>query len=439
MQEKPRLSFWDIWNMSFGFLGIQFGFALQLANTSRIFQKFGGEVEDLAIYYIAGPITGLLVQPIIGYLSDRTWSPRWGRRRPFFMIGAILATAALCIMPNSPSLYFAIGMLWIMDTAFNISMEPFRAFVGDKLPSDQRTMGYSMQSFFIGIGAVIASCLPYLFTTWGVSNEAPEGVVPDSVKFSFYVGAVAILLAVGYTVFKTKEYPPEDMEAFKREKAATKGIANAFSDIFSGIFKMPTTMIQLAVVQFFSWFGLYCMWVFATPAVAENAFGTTDPNSAAYSDAGDWVGILFAVYNGVAFLVAFLLPVIANKTSRKTTHQISLILGGIGLLSMLFIKDQYWLMLSMVGIGFAWSSILSMPYAILIGSLPENKLGFFVGVFNFFIVIPQLIAGLVLGPIVEHVFDKQPIYTLVLGGISFFIAAASVFLVKDNDDIKFST
>lgn len=439
MQEKPRLSFWDIWNMSFGFLGIQFGFALQLANTSRIFQIFGGEVENLPIYFIAGPITGLVVQPIIGYMSDRTWSPRWGRRRPYFMIGAILATAALIIMPNSPTLYFAIGMLWIMDTSFNISMEPFRAFVGDKLPSEQRTQGYSMQSFFIGVGAVIASSLPFLFTKMGVSNESLPNEVPDSVKYAFYVGAAAIFLAVGYTVLKSKEYPPEDMEAFKREKEATKGIGHAFADIIGGLVKMPNTMMQLAVVQFFSWFAFYCMWVYATPAIAENVWGVTDPNAKAYQDAGDWVGILFAIYNGVAFLIAFLLPVLANATTRKITHQIALVAGGLGLLSMIFIKSDTGLILSMIGIGIAWSSVLSMPYAILIGSLPENKLGYFVGVFNFFIVIPQLIAGLVLGPIIKDGFDNEPIYAMVLGGLSFFLAALSVFLVKDNDDIKFKT
>lgn len=437
MLEKPRLSFWDIWNMSFGFLGIQFGFALQLANTSRIFQTFGGEVENLAFYYIAGPITGLLVQPIIGYLSDRTWSPRWGRRRPFFLIGALLATMALIVMPNSPSLYFAIGMLWIMDTAFNVSMEPFRAFVGDKLPSEQRTLGYSMQSFFIGIGAVIASLLPFIFTYYGVDNEAKENVVPDSVKYAFYVGAAAIFIAVGYTVLTTKEYPPEDLEAFKKEKAATKGIGHAFTDIIGGLVQMPITMIQLAVVQFFSWFAFYCMWVYATPAVAENVWGATDPQSDAYQEAGNWIGVLFAVYNGVAFLVAFLLPIIANATTRKITHQICLTLGGIGLLSLLFIKDEWALMGSMALIGFAWSSVLSMPYAILIGSLPENKLGYFVGVFNFFIVIPQLIAGLLLGGIVENFFWGEPIYAMVIGGVSFFLAAASVVFVKDKDERKF--
>lgn len=437
MEVKPRLSFWDIWNMSFGFLGIQFGFALQLANTSRIFQTFGGEVENLAIYFIAGPVTGLLVQPIIGYLSDRTWSPKWGRRRPYFMIGALLATAALIVMPNSPTLYFAIGMLWIMDTAFNISMEPFRAFVGDKLPSEQRTQGYSMQSFFIGIGAVIASLLPYIFTKLGVDNEAQANQIPDTVKYAFYVGAAAILLAVGYTVLTTKEYPPEDMEAFKREKKETKGILHAFTDIIGGLVKMPGTMIQLALVQFFTWFAFMCMWVYATPAVAENVWNATDPQSAGYQEAGNWIGVLFAVYNGVAFLIAFLLPVIANATTRKITHQICLVLGGIGLISMFFVTSKWGLMLSMAGIGFAWCSTLSMPYAILIGSLPENRLGYFVGVFNFFIVIPQLVASLVLGPLINDAFGNKPIFAMVIGGISFFLAAAAVFIVKDKDEVKF--
>jgi maltose/moltooligosaccharide transporter len=434
MKERKRLGFWDIWNMSFGFLGIQFGFALQLGNTSRIFQTLDARVEDLAIYTIAAPATGLIVQPIIGYLSDRTWHPRWGRRRPYFLIGAILATISLVLMPNSPSLYIAIGMLWMMDTAFNVSMEPFRAFVGDKLPGDQRTAGYAMQSFFIGTGAVVASALPFMMTNWfGVTNEAAAGVVPDSVKYSFYIGALAFLLAVSWTVFKTKEYPPDDMEAHKKMRKETSGILNAFREIAFGIFKMPMTMWQLAIVQFFSWFALFAMWIYTTPTVAKNVFNAEDPTTKAFQDGGDWVGLSFSVYNGVAALVAFALPLLAKWTNRRTTHLICLALGGIGLISVHYVTDKYSLWLAMIGVGFAWASILSMPYAILIGSLPEKKLGFYVGVFNFFIVIPQLLAAGILGALLHNYFNNEASYALLIGGVSFFIAAILCLIIKDRD------
>lgn len=435
MAQKPELSFWQIWNMSFGFLGIQFGFMLQISNISRIFQTYGGEVENLALYAIAGPVTGLVVQPIIGYLSDRTWHPKWGRRRPYFLIGALAATIALVIMPNSPSLYVAIGMLWVMDSAFNISMEPFRAFVGDMLPERQRTMGYAMQSFFIGLGSVIAALLPITLTYFGVANTAGGKEIPDSVRFSFYAGAFAIVAAVLVTILTTREYPPADMKQFLANKQKTKGILHAFDDIFGSLLKMPSTMLQLAVVQFFTWFGLNAMWAFMTPTVAKRAFGATDPQSAAFQDAGNWVGVMFATYSLVAFLIAFLLPVVARASSRKLTHSLSLVLGAVSLVSIFFIQDKYLLLLPMVGVGVAWASLLSMPYAILIGALPQDKLGYFVGVFNFFIVIPQLVASACLGPILRDVFHGQTEYMSLLAGVSFVLAALSVFLVKDKTGI----
>lgn len=431
---KPKLSFWDIWNMSFGFLGIQMGFALQIGNTSRIFQTLSANVEDLPIYWLAGPVTGLLIQPIIGYLSDRTWHPRWGRRRPYFMIGALMATLALLVMPNSPVLWISVGMLWIMDASFNVAMEPFRAFVGDVLPSEQRTKGFAMQSFFIGTGAVIASLLPWIFTNvFHLSNTAQPGIIPDSVKWSFYVGAIAFLTAVFWTVFKSKEYPPEDMDAFLQEKAASKGLLNVFSEIFGGIFKMPTTMVQLAVVQFFSWLALFAMWIYTTPAVTQFMYNSTDTTSAAYNEGADWVNVCFAMYNGVAALVAFALPVLAAKTSRKVTHMIGLSCGAFGLISLFFISNPMFILASMIGIGIAWASILSMPYAILVGSLPANKMGYFVGVFNFFIVIPQIVAALILGYILENFFDGQSNYAFIIGGISLLIAAGCCIFIKDND------
>ena len=431
---KPRLSFWQIWNMSFGFLGIQMGFALQIGNTSRIFQTLSANIEDLPIYWLAGPITGLLVQPIIGYFSDRTWHPKLGRRRPYFLAGAILATIALMIMPNSPVLWISVGMLWIMDASFNITMEPFRAFVGDKLPPEQRTQGFAMQSFFIGTGAVIASMLPWIFTNWfNMSNTAPEGIIPDSVKWSFYVGAFAFLTAVLWTVFRTDEYPPEDMEKFLAEKEATKGLGNVFKEIFGGIFRMPTTMVQLAFVQFFSWLALFAMWIYTTPAITEFVYHSTDATSKAYNEGADWVNVCFAMYNGVAALVAFALPVLAKYTNRKTTHMICLLCGAVGMSSMYLVSSPNMLLLSMVGIGIAWASILSMPYAILVGSLPAGKMGYFVGVFNFFIVIPQIVAALILGYILQNFFGSQSNYAFIIGGISMLIAAICCVFVRDED------
>lgn len=433
MLPKQKLSFWQIWNMSFGFLGIQFGFALQNANVSRIFETLGANVDEIPILWIAAPVTGLIVQPIIGYLSDRTWG-RLGRRRPFFLTGAILASAALLVMPNSPALWVAAGMLWIMDASINISMEPFRALVADKLPSEQRTSGFAMQSFFIGTGAVVASALPYIFTNWfHVSNTAPAGKIPPSVMYSFYIGALAFLSAVIYTVATTKEYPPENMEEFKAHKEATKGVLKGFSEIFTNIFKMPKTMLQLAIVQYFSWFALFAMWIYTTPAVTHHIYGTIDPKSELYNQGANWVGVLMAVYNGFAAVTAFLLPVIAKYTSRKAVHAISLLIGGLSFISFYFIKDPNLLLISELGIGLAWASILSMPYAILAGSLPQEKMGFFMGVFNFFIVIPQITAAAILGLIVKHFFGNDAIYALIVGGVSMFIAAITVLFVHDDN------
>ncbi len=434
---KPRLSFKQILNMSFGFFGIQFGFALQNANVSRIFQTLGAEIDKIGILWIAAPITGLLVQPIIGYLSDRTWHPKWGRRRPFFFIGALFSAIALFLMPQSSVLWMAATLLWVLDASINISMEPFRAFVGDKLPSSQRTTGFATQTFFIGLGAVIASLLPYIFTNYlNISNTAPEGVISDSVKYSFYIGAVVFLVSVLWTVFTTKEFPPENIESWAQEKLKTKGLMHGFAEITTGIFKMPPTMLQLAVVQFFTWLAFFAMWIYTTSGIAQNAFGTTDTTSKTFQDAGDWVGVMFMVYNGVSAITAFLLPMLAKRIGRKYTHMICLIIGGIGLVSMLFIESKMMLLLPMVGVGLAWSSTLTMPYAILAGALPASKMGFYMGVFNFFIVIPQILAAAILGFFVKTMFNEQGIYALVIGGISMIIAGLLNIIVKDKDDEK---
>ncbi|HEU4851754.1 MAG TPA: MFS transporter [Telluria sp.] len=432
---KPRLSFWQLWNMSFGFFGIQFGFALQNANTSRIFSTLGADPDQLALFWLAAPVTGLLVQPIVGYLSDNTWHPKWGRRRPFFFIGAVLASLSLFLMPNSGTLWMAVAVLWLMDAAINVSMEPFRAFVGDKLDSSQRTAGFAMQTFFIGCGAVIASLLPMMFSdVFGVSNLSVNGGIPDSVRYAFYVGGVVYLFSVLWTVFTADEIPPPDLAAFKAEREANRGFVNALGDIFRGFFTMPKTMVQLAFVQFFTWIALFAMWIYTTGGIAENAFGTTDAQSAAYQDAGNWVGVMFAVYNGVSALAAFLLPVLARHTSRKAVHTLCLLIGGLSLVSMFLIHDKQMLLLPMVGVGIAWASILTMPYAILAGSLPARRMGYYMGLFNFFIVIPQIASGILLGFVTKNMLGGHSINTLVLGGGSMIVAGLLTLLVTDKAD-----
>lgn len=434
MKLKPTLSFWQIFNMSFGFLGIQFGFALQNANVSRIFQTLGAKIDDIPILWIAAPITGFLVQPIVGYLSDRTWHPRWGRRRPFFFLGALFSSIALFAMPNSSALWMAAILLWVLDASINISMEPFRAFVGDKLPASQQTTGYAMQTFFIGIGAVIASLLPYIFTNvFGFSNIAPEGIIPDSVKYSFFIGAIVFLASVLWTVLSTDEFPPEDIKKWEEEKLKTKGVFHGIIEIGQGIFKMPKVMLQLAMVQFFTWLALFSMWIYTTSSVAQNAFGTIDTTDKLFQDAGDWVGVMFTVYNGISAIVAFMLPVLAKKIGKNYTHMLCLIIGGIGLISLFFIHDKTMLLIPMLGVGLAWASTLTMPYSILANALPANKMGFYMGVFNFFIVIPQIVAAALLGFCIKLFFHNESIYALVIGGISMIIAGLlCVFVQKEK-------
>ena len=575
--KKPKLSFWQIWNMSFGFLGIQFGFALQNANTSRIFELLGADIDDIPILWIAAPVTGLIVQPIIGHLSDKTWG-KLGRRRPYFLVGAILASAALFFMTNSPTLWVAAGMLWIMDASINVSMEPFRAFVGDMLPPEQRTMGFAMQSFFIGTGAVIASALPWILSNY-FGLDGGEGVT-DNVVWSFYIGGAIFLLAVIWTIIKTKEYPPEELARYEAAEEAEnmaedpnsiakydptpipnakftqysiifllvglistigvfysdgdknlyiltvglgvfgilQGIAgilaqnqdskSGFLEVMSDLFKMPKTMKQLAVVQFFSWFALFSLWIYSTNAITathydmtltqaeietlqssleghtiqhtdadkaesigkklEQSHGnaveegtspisvdvakfflpSTDENhpkfeiseeitaslsrvKSEYDTGADWVGILFAYYNGFAALVAFLLPLLAKRINRRRTHLVAMVMGGAGLVSIYFISDPQMLIISMLGVGIAWASILSMPYAMLTNAIPAKKMGVFMGIFNFFIVIPQLTAATILGSIVG-LFQDQSIYALIIGGAGMILAGILTLFVNDK-------
>ncbi len=579
MKSRPRLSFWQIWNMSFGFLGIQFGFALQNANVSRIFESLGADVGAIPILWIAAPVTGLIIQPIIGYLSDNTWN-RFGRRRPFFLIGAILASLALIVMPNSAFLWIAAGMLWILDASINISMEPFRAFVGDMLRPEQRTKGFAMQSFFIGVGAVVASGLPYVLTNWiGISNVADVAAgenIPKSVKYSFYIGAAVFFLSVLWTVIRTKEYSPEELEEFNKSEKGNReqkqesregflpyqkfmksspfwiiiglvftlvvyffhfeaelyiltiGITlfglvqlltgyliksgkttGGFVIVINDLFRMPKTMGQLAVVQFFSWFALFSMWIYTTAGVTSHIYDmklsaseieelqeialqlgkqnqaewfnelervnteletyqqlalSGSPNVVVsmrvvnffredkgvevseglkdalleiekeYNKGADWVGVSFSAYNGFAALLAFLLPVLARFTNRRITHMISLLAGAIGFISIYFITNPVYIIVSMLGVGMAWASILSMPYAILTGSLPSHKMGTYMGIFNFFIVIPQIMAASILGFFVTTIAGGEAIYALILGGVSFIIAAITMLFVDDEDE-----
>ncbi|KAA5828014.1 SLC45 family MFS transporter [Algibacter amylolyticus] len=448
--EKRRLSFWQIWNMSFGFLGIQMGFALQNANASRILQIFGADVHELSWFWIIAPLMGLIVQPIIGHYSDKTWG-RFGRRKPYFLVGAILASVGLVLMPQAdifiaflPALWVGAGMLMIMDASFNIAMEPFRALVGDNLRTDQRTLGFSVQTALIGFGAVIGSWLPYALTNWfGISNETIQGAVPFNLILSFIIGAIILVVSILITVVTTKEYSPEELDSFEDEHAHADAIDNhekeksSLWDIFEDFKKMPTTMRQLSWVQFFSWFGLFGMWVFATPAIAQHIYGLpfTDSSSSTYQNAGDWVGILFGVYNLVSAFYAFALPYIAKQIGRKKTHSISLIIGGLALLSIYIMPNENWLIVSMIGVGIAWASILAMPYAILAGSISPKKMGVYMGIFNFFIVIPQIINALIGGPLVKYAYGNQAIFALMMSGVSFLIAASLVYKVKDVDDI----
>lgn len=496
---KPLLSLNQIINMSVGFFGIQFLFGLQNGNMSRIFQSLGAKIDDIPILWIAAPITGLLVQPIIGHFSDKTWLGKWGRRRPFFMAGALLAAMALLFFPSVKALLVAAILLWLLDASINISMEPFRAFVGDMLPDSQRTAGFSMQVFFIGVGAVLSSFMPTILTSMGVSNEAPTGSLPDTIKYSFYIGVVMVIASVSWTVFTVREYSPSEMKAFGeyghdepgqvsiktpplnfRNKgllwtvvgaALTAGLYLYNSNVkvplekelyvlsggalFFGLFQLVAylfannksnnglvevaddlnnlnpTMKKLAVVQFFSWFALFSMWIYSTPALAQHISNTTDTASKDYNDIGNHVGNLFAVYNGASAIFSFLLPVLTKRVGKAATHMISLTAGGVGLITFFLFKDKNLLYLSMVGIGLAWASILAMPYAILTKSLPAHKMGVYMGIFNFFIVIPQILAATLLGVFTKHLFDGQAIYTIVVGGVSMIIGGLLSLRLKD--------
>ena len=443
MKKQPPLSLPAIWNMSFGFLGIQFGWGLQMANMSPIYKYLGAADDQISKLWLAAPLTGFIVQPIIGAMSDRTWGPL-GRRRPYFLVGAILSSFALLLMPNAgslaqwllpnlPKFYMAALLLWVLDASINVSMEPFRAFVADKLPEEQRGMGFAMQSFFIGVGAVVAGLLPYVLRNWfHVSSEADgANALPTNVKISFYVGAVAFLTAVLWTVISTKENPPEDMEEFKRQKAASRGLGHLLREIPDALAHMPATMRRLAVVQFFTWLGLFCMWLHFSNAVPV-IFGSSDPTSDLFKRGAEWAGVCYAVKDGVTFLAAFALMAAARTFDRRLIHGLCLLLGGLGLLAVGFIhgEEQKYLLLGALALGgVAWASILSMPYAILSSALPANRIGVYMGIFNFFIVLPEILAALFFGPLVKNFLHGNLVYAVMAGGLCMFVAAAALWWV----------
>ncbi|TCI94938.1 MFS transporter [Tenacibaculum sp. M341] len=451
---KRKLSFLEIWNMSFGFLGIQFGMALTGGFMSRIFQTLGANIDDIPILWIAAPLTGLLVQPVIGYMSDRTWSPRWGRRRPYFLIGAILSSITLIFIPHSPTLWVAAGFLWILDASINISMEPFRALVADKLPNSQRSYGFVVQTLIIGVGTWVASSLPWMVSKLGASDEAASGVLPDSVKVAFAVGAVIFLVSILYTVFTTKEYPPEDMEAFEEEKRQK----NRFiSDILENISRMPLTMKKLGVIQFFSWFAFFTMWTMANPALTEHVFKTPAPVEEAYDmsnevqakefnvintafqESSNQVGKYMGIYGLSSMVFALLLVLYTSKRriNRKYVHMFSLIAGGIGFISMYFIPSPSYLIVSFILIGFSWGSVLSMPYAMLSSSVDPKKMGVIMGIFNMFIVIPQIIAALGGINFISNLLGEQTINAMIVAGLSLIIAGLSNFLITNKKAISY--
>jgi maltose/moltooligosaccharide transporter len=495
MTRKPQLDFWQLWNMSFGYVGIQFGFALQTANITRIFETLGAKVENIPILWVAAPISGLLIQPIIGHMSDKTWN-RLGRRKPYFLVGAILSSLALLFMPNSPTLWIAAGMLWIMDASINVTMQPFRAFIGDMLPDEQRTRGFAVQTFFIGASSVVASACPFLFTRWlHIANTAPAGEIPPSVKWSFYIGGIAFLLAVLWTVIRVREYSPKELEQFSQdnshpEDAAetalntgscyrqglflvvaglaftwlvraqdwyqglyilsvgavfygvlqlvaarrhTKGKTGGMVEIVADLKNMPPTLRQLALVTMLTWFALFAMFIYSTSAVTSFHFGSSDTTSETYNTGANWVGVLMAVYNGVAALVAFVLPVLARKVGRVTTHVVCLIIGGLGLMSMYVFRDPMLLVISMIAVGIAWASLLTMPYAILSSAVSHKKMGVYMGMFNLFVVIPQILASAILGLLVRTVFHGQAIYAIVLGGAAMVLSGLLMAFVKDRN------
>lgn len=436
--ENPKLSLVQIINMSVGFFGIQFGWDLQRANMGRIYENLGANADQVPLLFLAAPLTGLIVQPIVGYLSDRTWHPRWGRRRPYFMIGAIISSVALLFMPHSSVLWMAAGLLWVLDVFGNIAMEPFRAFVTDKLPDSQVNRGFIMQSLMIGLGGSIASALPWLMkNVFDLANTAEQGSIPENVKFSFYIGAFFFFAAVLYTVFTTKEYPPSDINFKEKVLESNKGFGGGVKEIISALTNMPKRMKIVSLVQFFTWPGLFLMWFYYTTAVAINVFGGKDASDPLYAEGADFGSLTLAFYSVVTFLFALVLPKIADVLGRKNTHTLCLFCGAIGLISVAWVQDKNMLYLCMTGVGIAWASILSMPYAMLSGSLPKDKIGIYMGIFNFFIVLPEIMASLGFGWLMRNVLNNDRLLAVQLGGGLMVLAGIICYLfIKEPKKIN---
>lgn len=430
---KPELSLIQIFNMSFGFFGIQFGWDLQRANMGPIYEYLKASPDQIPLLFLAAPLTGLIVQPIIGYMSDRTWHPWWGRRRPYFFVGAVLSTICLFLMPNSAALWMAAGLLWILDTSGNIAMEPFRAFVADKLPEDQRTRGFAMQSFLIGVGGTVANLLPWLMSNvFSISTKSENGSIPASVRFSFYTGGSIFFAAVLYTILTSKEYPPPDMGFREKVKESNKGFGGGIKEITDCMRHMPKKMKQLALVQFFTWPGLFLMWFYYNTAVARSIFHAVDTSDPNYIKGTNYGSLTLAFYSVVSFLFALLIPFIAKKLGRKTTHSLSLLCGAIGLIAVGFVSEPYQLYICMIGVGIAWSSILSMPYAMLAGALPDDKIGVYMGIFNFFIVLPEIIASLFFGWIMQHMLNNNRMLAVQIGGVLMVLAGIICYLIVND-------
>jgi len=432
MKEKQTLSFWQIWNMTFGFLGIQVGWGLQMGNMSAIYEYLGAEPDKIPFLWLAAPLTGLIVQPIVGAMSDNTWSPRFGRRKPYFFVGALLASAALIIMPFSSAIWMAAGMLWILDASINITMEPTRAFVADLAPKEQLSKGYTMQSFFIGIGAVVASVLPFVLVNWfGFEKTTADGSIPGFVKASFIIGAFAFFAAILYTILTTKEYPPEYYEEEEKDEIKT-GKKTYFEGLAYAMKNMPSSFKQLAPVQFFTWMGLFLMWFYLTVTITENVFGATDTNSEAYSDGLAWANLMFGFYSVITFIFALFMPRLAEKWGKKYLHSVCLLLGGVALLSIGLVPNKWLLLIPMTGVGIAWASIVSMPYAMIAHDLPPKNMGFFMGLFNFFIVIPEIIAALCFGWVMKELLGNVKLYGVMTGGALLVLAAVLTLFVRED-------
>ena len=432
---KPQLSLSQIINMSVGFFGIQFGWDLQRANMGVIYDNLGANADKIPYLFLAAPVTGLIVQPIIGYMSDRTWHPTFGRRRPYFLVGAVLSSIALLFMPHSSSLWMAASLLWVLDVFGNVSMEPFRAFVIDKLPDSQVNRGFVMQSLMIGLGGMIASSLPWMLkNAFHVENIAAKGIIADNVKYSFNIGACFFLAAVLYTVFTTKEYPPADITFKEKVKESNKGFGGGINEILDAIKNMPAKMKTIALVQFFTWPGLFLMWFYYSLSVAYHVFGATSDTDVAFGDGKDFAGLTLAFYSVITFLFSLVLPSIADKLGRRITHSLCLCAGAVGLISVAFIKNKYLLYGSMTGVGIAWASILSMPYAMLSGVLPRDKVGIYMGIFNFFIVLPEIIAAFCYPWLMKHVLGNNMLSAVLSGGVLMIIAAVICYtVIKDNE------